>query len=258
MFQNIGFTELLLIAVVALVLFGPQKLPEIGRILGRTLRDFKKGAHALLNDEPQAPAAQATDAQATAEKTTPEQPAAAKATADKSTPEQPAAAKATADKSTPEQPAAAKATADKSTHEQLADAPTYAAKPLVPANSTLPSAVEFVSAGVGGSVTSVDAESVGKVGTAELSATSNEANTAAAEVLVAAHQGVPAAKSKAAVKFVTSSGEVYLEATAAADAAASTFSAATDRATPVVSVSKPAASADMSAASAGQTRRLPD
>ncbi|OPH53126.1 hypothetical protein BC351_32125 [Paenibacillus ferrarius] len=57
MFQNIGFTELLLIAIVALVLFGPQKLPEIGRMLGKTVRDFKKGAHALLNDEPQAPAA---------------------------------------------------------------------------------------------------------------------------------------------------------------------------------------------------------
>lgn len=57
MFQNIGFTELLLIAVVALVLFGPQKLPEIGRVLGRTIRDFKKGAHTLLNDEPEEAAA---------------------------------------------------------------------------------------------------------------------------------------------------------------------------------------------------------
>jgi TatA/E family protein of Tat protein translocase len=54
MFQNIGFTELLLIAVVALVLFGPNKLPEIGRVLGRTLRDFKKGAYELMNDEPKA------------------------------------------------------------------------------------------------------------------------------------------------------------------------------------------------------------
>ncbi|WP_290428969.1 twin-arginine translocase TatA/TatE family subunit [Paenibacillus andongensis] len=57
MFQNIGFTELLLIAVVALVLFGPQKLPEIGRVLGRAIRDFKKGAHALLNDESEEAAA---------------------------------------------------------------------------------------------------------------------------------------------------------------------------------------------------------
>ncbi|MBP1965174.1 twin-arginine translocase TatA/TatE family subunit [Paenibacillus aceris] len=52
MFQNIGFTELLLIAVVALVLFGPQKLPEIGRVLGRTLRDFKKAASEIMSDEP--------------------------------------------------------------------------------------------------------------------------------------------------------------------------------------------------------------
>ncbi|GGI46292.1 hypothetical protein GCM10008018_16390 [Paenibacillus marchantiophytorum] len=57
MFQNIGFTELLLIAIVALVLFGPQKLPEIGRMLGKTVRDFKNGAHALLNDETPAPSA---------------------------------------------------------------------------------------------------------------------------------------------------------------------------------------------------------
>ena len=52
MFQNIGFTELLLIAVVALVLFGPQKLPEIGRILGRTIRDFKNAANELMNEDP--------------------------------------------------------------------------------------------------------------------------------------------------------------------------------------------------------------
>ncbi|WP_310185606.1 twin-arginine translocase TatA/TatE family subunit [Bacillus sp. 3255] len=52
MFQNIGFTEILLIAIIALVLFGPQKLPEIGRVLGRTLRDFKKATSELMNDEP--------------------------------------------------------------------------------------------------------------------------------------------------------------------------------------------------------------
>jgi TatA/E family protein of Tat protein translocase len=62
MFQNIGFTELLLIAVVALVLFGPNKLPEIGRVLGRTIRDFKKGAYELLNDEPSAPSTPASGA----------------------------------------------------------------------------------------------------------------------------------------------------------------------------------------------------
>lgn len=55
MFQNIGFTELILIAVVALVIFGPQKLPEIGRMLGKTLRDFKQATNELMNDEPKAP-----------------------------------------------------------------------------------------------------------------------------------------------------------------------------------------------------------
>ncbi|WNR43896.1 twin-arginine translocase TatA/TatE family subunit [Paenibacillus roseipurpureus] len=59
MFQNIGFTELLLIAVVALVLFGPQKLPEIGRVLGRTIRDFKKAANELMNEEPKPQAVKA-------------------------------------------------------------------------------------------------------------------------------------------------------------------------------------------------------
>ncbi|KRE86384.1 hypothetical protein ASG89_10225 [Paenibacillus sp. Soil766] len=54
MFQNIGFTELLLIAVVALVIFGPQKLPEIGRMLGKTLRDFKQATNELMSDEPKA------------------------------------------------------------------------------------------------------------------------------------------------------------------------------------------------------------
>jgi TatA/E family protein of Tat protein translocase len=60
MFQNIGFTELLLIAVVALVIFGPQKLPEIGRMLGKTLRDFKQATNELMSDEPKTPIASKT------------------------------------------------------------------------------------------------------------------------------------------------------------------------------------------------------
>ncbi|WP_311198822.1 twin-arginine translocase TatA/TatE family subunit [Paenibacillus hexagrammi] len=56
MFQNIGFTEILLIAIVGLLLFGPQKLPEFGRALGRTIHEFKKGARELLSVEPEAAA----------------------------------------------------------------------------------------------------------------------------------------------------------------------------------------------------------
>jgi sec-independent protein translocase protein TatA len=60
MFQNIGFTEILLIGIVALVLFGPQKLPEIGRIVGKTLNEFKKGARELMEEVKAEPTSQAS------------------------------------------------------------------------------------------------------------------------------------------------------------------------------------------------------
>jgi sec-independent protein translocase protein TatA len=42
MFGNVGPAELILIFVIALLVFGPKKLPEIGRSVGRALREFKK------------------------------------------------------------------------------------------------------------------------------------------------------------------------------------------------------------------------
>lgn len=42
MFSNIGFPGLILILIVALIVFGPKKLPEIGRAFGETLKEFKK------------------------------------------------------------------------------------------------------------------------------------------------------------------------------------------------------------------------
>jgi sec-independent protein translocase protein TatA len=42
MFGSIGPAELILIFVVALLVFGPKKLPEIGRSVGKALREFKK------------------------------------------------------------------------------------------------------------------------------------------------------------------------------------------------------------------------
>jgi len=47
MFCSIGFPELLLIFIVALLLFGPKKLPEIGRTLGRSMAEFKKATNDL-------------------------------------------------------------------------------------------------------------------------------------------------------------------------------------------------------------------
>lgn len=44
MFSKIGPAELLIIGVIVLVIFGPSKLPKLGRSLGDTLRNFKEGA----------------------------------------------------------------------------------------------------------------------------------------------------------------------------------------------------------------------
>jgi sec-independent protein translocase protein TatA len=40
---GLGLQELLVILVIALVIFGPTKLPQIGSGLGKAIRDFKKG-----------------------------------------------------------------------------------------------------------------------------------------------------------------------------------------------------------------------
>jgi len=43
-------TGFILIFIVALLLFGPSKLPELGKAVGRTLREFKNGAKELITD----------------------------------------------------------------------------------------------------------------------------------------------------------------------------------------------------------------
>lgn len=50
MLSNIGIPGLILILVLALIIFGPKKLPEIGRAFGQTLREFKKSTRDLTND----------------------------------------------------------------------------------------------------------------------------------------------------------------------------------------------------------------
>lgn len=47
---NLGFPELILILVIALVVFGPGKLPEIGRAVGKGLSEFKKATNNLMSD----------------------------------------------------------------------------------------------------------------------------------------------------------------------------------------------------------------
>ncbi|MEN0060004.1 MAG: twin-arginine translocase TatA/TatE family subunit [Bdellovibrio sp.] len=41
--MNLGWTEILLIGGIALLLFGPSKLPGLGRSMGEAIRGFKKG-----------------------------------------------------------------------------------------------------------------------------------------------------------------------------------------------------------------------
>ncbi|QGH34733.1 twin-arginine translocase TatA/TatE family subunit [Gracilibacillus salitolerans] len=51
MLSSIGIPGLILILVIALVVFGPKKLPEIGKATGETLREFKKSARELTDEE---------------------------------------------------------------------------------------------------------------------------------------------------------------------------------------------------------------
>ena len=44
---SLGFPELIVIFVIALIIFGPRKLPEIGRSLGKGLAEFKKASNDL-------------------------------------------------------------------------------------------------------------------------------------------------------------------------------------------------------------------
>src|SRR5580692_1386919 len=47
--MNLGVPELLVIFIVALIVFGPKKLPELGRSLGRGINEFKRASNELKN-----------------------------------------------------------------------------------------------------------------------------------------------------------------------------------------------------------------
>ncbi len=47
MFGSIGMPELIIIFVIALIIFGPRKLPELGRTLGKSLSEFRRASNEL-------------------------------------------------------------------------------------------------------------------------------------------------------------------------------------------------------------------
>ena len=47
MFGKFGATELILILCIALVIFGPSKLPQMGKAMGQTIKEFRKGCNEM-------------------------------------------------------------------------------------------------------------------------------------------------------------------------------------------------------------------
>jgi len=47
---NIGFGELMVVLVIALVIFGPGKLPSVGAAIGKTIKEFKKASKEVIQD----------------------------------------------------------------------------------------------------------------------------------------------------------------------------------------------------------------
>ena len=52
---NLGLTEIILIGILLLIFFGPQKLPELGKAFGKGIQEFKKASRELTDAVKDAP-----------------------------------------------------------------------------------------------------------------------------------------------------------------------------------------------------------
>ncbi|MFD1677566.1 twin-arginine translocase TatA/TatE family subunit [Alicyclobacillus fodiniaquatilis] len=69
MLSNIGIPGLILILVITLIVFGPKKLPEIGKSFGNTLKEFKSATRNLAIDEDEEQVSMRTEVRAEETKT---------------------------------------------------------------------------------------------------------------------------------------------------------------------------------------------
>jgi sec-independent protein translocase protein TatA len=51
---GLGYQELLIILVIVLILFGANRLPELARSLGSSVKEFKKGVNEIKGEDPEA------------------------------------------------------------------------------------------------------------------------------------------------------------------------------------------------------------
>src|SRR3954447_15811384 len=65
----IGVPELIVLAIVLLLIFGPKRLPEIGKSMGKGMREFKESVSGITGDEPAKPAAELPKARSTPDPT---------------------------------------------------------------------------------------------------------------------------------------------------------------------------------------------
>lgn len=62
---GLGTTELIIILVIVLILFGPKRLPQLGKTLGKTMKSIREGVEGKTDEDDDAAAATKKDAEKT-------------------------------------------------------------------------------------------------------------------------------------------------------------------------------------------------